>query len=183
MLISLLELKREPLEFDEKIPDGVIDFGSQIRQIGAISANGRADLVEEHRGGRDVVDDIRLRAEFSGNFELPCARCLEPVEQKLSDRLDLIFRPTGADAGSPDHSISTSDTEIGYYQGDGLVLEDVLREQVLLSLPARILCRQDCKGLCPGCGSNLNQETCNCQASPPDPRWSELAGLRSRLKE
>jgi uncharacterized protein len=130
-----------------------------------------------------VVDDIRLRAEYSGNFELPCARCLERVQQKLSDRLDLIFRPSGVDGGSPDHAISTSDTEIGYYQGDGLVLEDVLREQVLLSLPARILCRQDCKGLCPGCGSNLNQETCNCQASPPDSRWSELAGLRSRLKK
>jgi uncharacterized protein len=103
------------------------------------------------------------------------------VRHPLGGDFDLIFRPLGADAGPADRSLAAPDTEIGYYQEEGLVLEDVLREQVLLSLPARSLCRQDCKGLCPRCGRNLNTESCNCGDSPADPRWSALSDLRSRL--
>jgi len=62
------------------------------------------------------------------------------------------------------------------------LLEDVLREQVLLSLPARTLCKPDCKGLCPRCGKNRNLEACTCEEGPSDPRWEALSGLRSRIK-
>ena len=55
-----------------------------------------------------------------------------------------------------------------------LVLEDVAKEQVLLSLPMRAVCREDCKGLCPHCGINRNRETCDCQAAKVDPRWEAL---------
>lgn len=182
MFISLLELEREPLDFDLTVQSGAIDYGSEIRQIGGMPVDGRAELIEEHRGPRQVIQDIRLRADFSGRFEVACARCLDPVQHPIEDHLDLIYRPQGADAGTPDRAISTSDTEIGYYQGSGLTLEDVLREQVLLSLPARTLCRQDCKGLCPGCGRNLNAEACICEEVPVDPRWSSLAEFRSRMK-
>jgi len=57
-----------------------------------------------------------------------------------------------------------------------------VREQVFLSLPARSLCGEDCKGLCPRCGKNLNSESCNCDAAPADPRWSALSDLASRMK-
>lgn len=181
MFISLLDLEREPLEFDQSVAGGTIDYGSAIRQLGPMPVRGRADLIEEHRGPHEVVEDIRLRARYEGHFTINCARCLEPVTQTLEDGFDLIFRPLGADAGALDHAISTSDTEIGYYQDGGLALEDVLREQVLLSLPVRALCRQDCKGLCPGCGRNLNVEACICE-SHSDPRWTALADLRSRMK-
>jgi uncharacterized protein len=53
---------------------------------------------------------------------------------------------------------------------------------VFLSLPARSLCGEDCKGLCPRCGKNLNSESCNCDAAPADPRWSALSDLASRMK-
>jgi uncharacterized protein len=58
----------------------------------------------------------------------------------------------------------------------------VLREQVLLSLPARTLCKPDCKGLCPRCGENRNSGACRCEAVPADPRWGTLAGLKDRIK-
>jgi uncharacterized protein len=182
MFISVLDLEREPLEFKETVDNGAIDYGDEVRQVDGLRAQGRAELVLEHRGGRQVVEDIRLRVEFEGSFEVFCARCLDPVRHAIKDQVDLIFRPLGVDAGAPEHSISTSDTEIGYYQDGGLVLEDVLREQVLLSLPARTLCRQDCKGLCARCGRNLNAEACICEGAPSDPRWSALADLRSRMK-
>ncbi len=187
MFISVLDLEREALEFEETVAPGAIDYGEGVRQIDGLRAAGRAELILEHRGGerrgdRGIVEDIRLRADMQAEFELLCARCLDPVKHAMKERVDLLFRPLGADAGSPEHAISTSDTEIGYYQDGGLVLEDVLREQVLLSLPAKTLCRQDCKGLCPRCGRNLNAETCICDDALPDPRWSALADLRGRIK-
>jgi uncharacterized protein len=95
----------------------------------------------------------------------------------LSGDFDLIFRPESADADAGERSITADETEIGYYQKSGLLLEDVVREQVLLSLPNRTLCQADCKGLCPRCGQNLNQAKCSCDEAPADPRWNGLAEL------
>jgi uncharacterized protein len=181
MLIALLDLEREPVRFDLELAPGAIDFGDEALQISALAVHGLAELLREHRGPKEVVPDIRARASWSGNFEVPCARCLEPVRHPLGGEFDLLFRPLGADAGPADRALGAPDTEIGYYQEDGLVLEDVLREQVLLTLPARSLCRADCKGLCPRCGRNLNTESCTCDMAPADPRWSALSDLRSRI--
>ena len=183
MQITIPDLEREPLEFDQVLTPGSIDFGDESRQIGPFHASGRADLLEEHRGPRDIVQDIRLRADYQGTFEVPCARCVDPVTIPLKGEFDLIFKPLGTDSESSEQAISTSETEIGYYQNDSLALEDVLREQVLLSLPARTLCGEDCKGLCPRCGSNLNNEACDCDAVAVDPRWSALGELRSKVKQ
>jgi uncharacterized protein len=181
MLITLPELEREPVSFDISLPPGAIDFGDEALQISPLAVQGNAELLREHRGPKEVVADIRTRAHWSGNFEVPCARCLEPVRHELTGDFDLLFRPLGIDAGPSDRALGTPDTEIGYYQEGGLVLEDVLREQVLLSLPARTLCGPDCKGLCPHCGHNLNTDLCNCEDPSSDPRWSALSDLRSRI--
>jgi uncharacterized protein len=183
MLIALLDLEREPVRFDLELAPGAIDYGDEALQTSPLTVHGQADLLREHRGPREVIADIRTRASWSGTFEAPCARCLEPVRHPLGGEFDLLFRPLGADAGPPDRSLGAPETEIGYYQGEGLVLEDVLREQVLLALPARSLCRTDCKGLCPRCGRNLNSESCTCDTAPADPRWSALSDLRSRLSQ
>jgi uncharacterized protein len=137
MRISVDELEREPIDFSVALPQEAIGYGDEATQIGNLAAEGRAEVLHEHRGPKEIVSDIRLKGSFSGLFEVPCARCVEPVE---------------------------------------------LREQVLLSLPARTLCQQDCKGLCPRCGENRNQTECSCEQGPSDPRWEALAGLSSRIK-
>ena len=182
MLITVSNLEREPIEFDLGYEPGTIEYGSDVRQLDPLAVNGRADLIVEHRGPNETIDDIRVRAQYKGRFEALCARCLDPVEHPLDGHFDLLFRPTGADGDASEHSITTSETEIGYYLGDGVLLEDVLREQVLLSLPAKTLCREDCKGLCPHCGTHLNSETCACEETAPDPRWAALSSLRGRVR-
>jgi uncharacterized protein len=182
MLISVLDLEREPVIFNLALPIGSIDYGPEVTQVSPLAVEGRADVIEETHGPRSVVLDIRLQGSYSGEFEIPCARCLTPVRKSLVGQFDLLFRPLGIDQGSSERSINTAETEIGYYQESGLMLEDVLREQVLLSLPARTLCREDCKGLCPRCGQDLNSETCSCDSAPVDPRWSALSDLASRIK-
>lgn len=182
MFFAIPDLEREPIQFSVALPPKAIDFGDEAEQVGDLTAEGRAEVLHEHRGPKEIVSDIRLKGSLKGAFEIPCARCVEPVRHEVSGDFDLLFRPLGVDAGASEHSISTPETEIGYYEKDGLALEDVLREQVLLSLPARSLCQPDCKGLCPRCGQNRNEAACSCEEGPADPRWGALAGLSSRIK-
>lgn len=182
MFIGIQELELRKIDFSEEIRPGVIDFGPDLVQTNALKTNGRAELVSEHRGGKEVVEDIRIVGRFAVSFEVPCARCLEPVPGNFSGDFDLLYRPLGIDSGKDEASISEAETEIGYYTGDGLLLEDVLKEQVLLTLPVKAICRESCKGFCPHCGKNLNSEQCACAGDTPDPRWSALADIRSKLK-
>lgn len=181
MLIKPIDLQDEPLHLDQSIPASSMDYTPDVRQVGPLAVTGEADLIVEHRGHKETVDDIRLRAQYGGEFELLCARCLDPLSQRLTGEFDLIFRPEEVDGDGRERAISEEETEIGYYDKNGLLLEDVVREQVLLSLPTRTLCRPDCKGLCQHCGENLNQANCSCDKAPADPRWNALAGLASEL--
>ena len=177
MRITPLDLAKEPLSLHESLAAGAVEYAQDVRQIGPLQLNGRAELIVEHRGPKELVEDIRLRARFAGRFELLCARCLNAVEQDLAGDFDLIFRPAGADGEGGEHSINEDETEIGYYERSGLLLEDAVREQVLLALPARTLCREACQGLCPRCGADLNMSGCGCGNTSADPRWSALAGF------
>jgi uncharacterized protein len=183
MLIEILELERHPIEFDETFLPGRVDLGADLRQRGALRAKGRAQLVEEHHGKHKLIKDIRLKGELSGSLEIACARCLAPVVQDVEREFDLLYRPLGADAGQEELSFSGSEAEIGYYQGPGLLLEDTLREQVLLAVPLKAICREDCKGLCRQCGADLNLAQCSCQVSVRDPRWSALKEFRSKSED
>jgi uncharacterized protein len=180
MEFKISELEKDPIDFDLEVPPGAVDLGGEAEQRGPLAASGRAEVLHEHRGPKDIVADIRLRGRFAGKFQVPCARCVEPVEIQLAADYDLIFRPVAADSEATERSITAQETEIGYYQRDSLALEDVLREQVLLSLPVRTLCKPDCKGLCPRCGVNRNSQSCTCAGD--DPRWEALAGLRNRIE-
>jgi uncharacterized protein len=182
MFLDVKELELHPLDFAEEFAPGVIDLGGEVRQRTPLKASGRAEVVEEHHGKHKIIKDIRLRGRLEAGLELPCARCLEPVPQEIDREFELLYRPLGADAGRDELSVTDAEAEIGYYQGEGILLEDVLREQVLLALPLKITCREDCHGLCSHCGKNLNQEPCSCAVREQDPRWAGLKEIRSRLE-
>jgi uncharacterized protein len=74
-------------------------------------------------------------------------------------------------------AIDEGEAEMGFYEGDGVELNDVLREFVLLTLPMQRVCSEDCKGICPGCGQNRNQKECACLTAAADDRWAALKHL------
>lgn len=182
MFLKIKDLEVHLVDFKEEFAPGVIDLGTEITQKAPLLAAGRAQLVEEHEGKHRTISDIRLAGELSTRVELACARCLEPVEQKVQRSFDLLYRPQGADAGRDELSVTAAEAEVSYYQGEGLLLEDALREQVLLALPLKAICREDCKGLCPQCGSNLNQGQCSCAEVHEDPRWSPLKEILNKTE-
>jgi DUF177 domain-containing protein len=182
MFIKIKDLELRNLEFSESFAPGVIDLGEDQIQTAPLKASGRAELIREDRGGRDIVEDIRFVGSFSTEVQVRCARCLDPVDNVIGEKFDLLYRPLGVDAKGDEVAITEAETEIGYYQGEGLLLEDVLKEQVLLALPAKQLCRVNCKGFCPQCGKNLNLESCDCVSTIPDPRWAALEDIRKKLE-
>src|SRR3954465_10035789 len=182
MFISIKELEVSKVEFSQQLAAETLELLADLRQSGVLKTHGRAELLAEHRGGKDVVKDIRVVGDFATEVEVRCARCIEPVPTKVAGDFDLLYRPLGVDGGKAERAISEGETEIGYCSGEGIQLEDVLREQILLALPLRIVCSESCRGLCPGCGKNLNVESCACEEQPPDPRWAALADIKSKLK-
>ncbi len=82
MLIRVRELELRNLEFNENFQPGAIEFGPDFRQVGALHSAGRAELMVEHRGHKQDVEDIRLVGKVEAQLEFSCARCLEPVSQK-----------------------------------------------------------------------------------------------------
>jgi uncharacterized protein len=182
MLIEIQELELHPVEFREEFSPGVIDFGADLRQRSPLRSEGRADLVEEHHGKHKVIQDIRLKGTLDTSVEIACARCLEPVAHQVHRSFDLLYRPQGSDAGHEELSVTDAEAEIGYYQGEGVLLEDTLREQLLLAVPLKTVCREECKGLCPHCGKNLNEGSCSCAPPAADPRWDALKEIREKLQ-
>lgn len=182
MFISLEALHHHPLDFREEFQPEVIDFGPDLRQKTSLGTNGTATLIEERHGHKQLIQDIRLVGHFATRMEISCARCLEPVTRDLAKDFELLYRPQGSDAGKEEISITDVEADIGYYQGEGVLLEDVLREQILLAVPMRTVCREECKGLCPQCGKNLNQGPCQCPAPSGDSRWAALKGLKDKLE-
>ena len=181
MYIRISDLELRQAEYDEEFQPGAIDFGPDLRQTGPLQVKGRAELVREHHGGRVIVPNIRLVGKFSVDFEVNCARCLEVVSQHIERDFDLIYRPLGSDRRGEEVSISEAETEIGYYQGEGMELVDSVKEQVLLAVPVKVVCRESCKGLCPQCGKNLNEGDCGCSTVITDPRWDALKDLKKSL--
>jgi DUF177 domain-containing protein len=182
MFFEIRELEVHAVDFDEHIAPGAVDFGPDVRQSGNLDSSGRAQLVREQHGKHNVINDIRITGELAARVELACARCLEPISRDVAKAFDLLYRPQGSDAGKEALSVTAAEAEVGYYQGDGVLLEDVLREQILLALPLKAICREDCRGLCPHCGRNLNVEQCACAEPVEDPRWSALKDIREKLQ-
>lgn len=182
MFISLQVLEQKEINFREEIPPETIDLGPDMRQSAPLRSAGRATLIEEHHGRKGVIQDIRVLGDLATSVETACARCLEPVTREVSRSFDLLHRPLGTDAGREEISVTQAEAEIGYYQGEGIDLMDILREQILLAVPMKLVCVEECKGLCRQCGQNLNLGDCQCPPLVADPRWEALKGLKDKLE-
>ena len=95
----------------------------------------------------------------------------------IDEDFELFYRPVSEGYGE-EVQLDEGEAEMGFYEGDGLELNDVLREFVLLALPMQRVCSEDCKGICPECGQNRNQKECACQAAAVNDRWAALKKLR-----
>lgn len=170
MFLDVKELAVRKIRIRKSYAPGSMDYHSgEFKQAGPLEVRASAELVE---------GQIRITGSLQTKIELVCARCLEPVVEEVSRDFDLFYRPMKTIAKEDEVRLKEGDTEIAFFEGKGLFLADVLAEQVLLALPMKVICRGDCRGLCPHCGVNLNNEECRCESHAADPRLAPLARLK-----
>lgn len=171
MFLDVKELAVRKVRIGKSYAPGSVDLHSgEFKQAEPLEVQATAELIE---------GQIRIAGHLQTKLELVCARCLEPVVEDVSRDFDLFYRPMRVEA-KPEEEVrlKLDETEIGYFEGEGLFLADVLAEQVLLAIPMKVICRSDCRGLCPNCGVNLNSEECRCETHAADPRMAPLARLK-----
>ncbi len=174
MFLSIKEMEVRKLRFDETFAPAEIDFtDADVRQVSPLRAEGIAELLENTDG------EVRIKGRLSVVMESDCDRCLGLARFSLENApFDLFYRPSSSLAREEEVAIDEGEAEIGFYQGGGLELEDVLREQILLLLPMQRVCREDCEGICPICGRNRNESHCDCHLETVDDRWGALRSLK-----
>ncbi len=172
MFLNVRDMEVRPILFELEYRPGEIDFlDPGLRQTGPLRVEGRADLLSS-------VEEIRVQGRIEVTVASDCERCLESASFRVDRSFDLFYRP--AAGGTPEVgelALKSGEIEIAFYDGDGLALEDILREQVLLALPMQRLCQPGCQGLCPECGINRNHQRCSCVREVADDRWSALRDI------
>jgi uncharacterized protein len=166
VLITPQELEIHRIVISKAYAPGELDYrGAEFRQVAPLRVNAVAELVE---------NEIRIEGHLNTTLEAACDRCLGPVEIRVNRDLDLFYRPTSTIAREEEIEIPTDELEVGFYSGEGIELADVLSEQVILSVPMKVICGPGCRGLCPICGVNRNTEGCHCPAPAIDSPFSPL---------
>ncbi len=173
MFLSIKEMELRKIRFDETFAPGELDFEEdEIRQAGPLHAQGTAELLANTEG------EVRIQGALSVQMEAECDRCLGRAQFPLDTGFDLFYRPMSSIAREEEVEIDEGEAQLSFYEGGGMELEDVLREQILLVMPMQRVCSEDCKGICPTCGKNRNETPCDCKSDSAGDRWSALAGLK-----
>ncbi len=171
MKVELSRIDIEPQPFAERVELSVDDLDSAL-VVGPMAVDVTGEVCR-------VADGLRAEGRVVASGSVRCGRCLEPVSWHSDETfaVTLLERPVGPEAIPGDED----DREVVFIDGDHLDIAELAAEQVLLALPVRILCRDDCAGLCPRCGGNRNVEgACRCD-DETDPRWNALRDLKARL--
>ena len=175
MRIRVGDIEEAPREFSFEEPTGDLNPlldgpGSDYQLRGAASAK-----VNCYRASHDLF----FSGEATSLVMARCARCAESYEFELSTPLDFVLLPR--DGRWTEEELEAQDVDS--YDGEEIDLSPLVRERVLLSLPTLPLCREDCRGLCSRCGTNLNTDPCGCVSEQGDPRLAVLRSLTRARSE
>lgn len=172
MFLSIKELEVKKVAFEATFEPGQFDFsGADVRQVSALHAEGVAEMLPNSDG------EVRIQGRITVAMEADCDRCLGTAHYDVNEPFDLFYEPSAKVAGEDEIAINAAAAEIGFYEGAGIELNDILAEQVLLQLPMQRVCKEDCLGICAVCGKNRNETGCHCVEVPADDRWSALRAL------
>lgn len=166
-----LELEERPETFAvlaKMVKDGVCEFTAPLKA--ALRA-------------RQIGDMVQVDGRISTAVRLNCGRCLQSFEMPLVSAFELTYTPGETE---PEHSdryteeleLTTEDMGLVCFTGEEINLKNEIQEQTVLAFPFRALCRPDCRGLCPTCGVDLNNGTCQCDRPPPDSKFAALKNLK-----
>ncbi len=190
MVVTIEQIRNEGLTLDEPVSAELIDqaLAHEGKDTGFRAARGSRLKASLHK----VSGGVLLQGEFLAEVLAPCNRCLVDLTLKLPVSFmlnlipkDLAMGEDGEDGEGDDDekaaragSFDLGDADEELFDGKTIDLDPILREQVLLALPMQVVCREDCSGLCPTCGQNLNEAKCGCEQRVVDPRLAVLKDIK-----
>ena len=140
-----------------------------LRLLEPVSVEGRI-----RRKGEEVELPGRLRTKVA----VLCGRCLKSVELPIEADFIERFTPAVSWKNEEQHELRAEDLNLAAFDGEAVELDDLVKEEIILAMPGHILCQEECKGLCPNCGADLNAGSCGCTIKETDSRWEKLKDLR-----
>jgi len=155
-----------------EIPDEGLDIEDE-ESIGE-ETSGVADKAALRLRVEKVGTEVRLKGTIEARMKLECGRCLKPFSVGLSVPVDLVFVPVEEADRQEGHELASDELNTGFYRGGEIDLAEISGEQVLLNVPMKPLCSESCKGICPVCGSDLNEKACGCSTKGVDERMQAL---------
>ena len=173
MKVRLREIGDEPYTWseEEQVSPSALDR-PELLEIGPVAWSGQITRLDQ---------GYLLRARISYDQTLACQRCLAAVTEPVAEEVELLVLRHEAGAEEEERELAEKDLGVLVVEGEELDLDPILHEQLQLNVPMRPLCREECAGLCPTCGADLNQGPCRCGPRAVDPRWEGLAVLRDSL--
>lgn len=175
-IVETADLGSDRLELEGVLPPGVLELGGDVSQSGDVRWVGC--LARED--GR-----IRFSGAITGSLEVACDRCLDPTGLEVSGEFDLFFeqRDDLEYEENAEIELEEPDTRTSFMKGTRLDVREVIGEQLQLAIPMKPLCRDDCRGLCPECGQNLNNATCDCTVPAVHLAFGVLQTLKDEMEK
>jgi len=121
---------------------------------------------------------VSVRGEISSHLQLHCSRCFEFFSLPVSEAFEVLYRGALGDSVDEEHELDPEELDVCFLKEERIDVTALVYENMLLALPAKPLCHEGCRGLCPQCGKNLNEGACPCSTARLDPRWRELKSIR-----
>lgn len=151
-------------------PDELGSLDERVSLVEPVEVKGRVRL-----SGAEIF----VNGHIETRAEVECDRCLQRVNVPVNADFDLQYI-TGAEYESSGAAELTEDEmSVSVFDGEAIDIDEIVKEQILLAVPTRMLCRPDCKGICPECGIDKNTGDCACVTDEIDPRWAALKNLDS----
>jgi uncharacterized protein len=121
-------------------------------------------------------DHVRITGKIEGHLKVGCHRCLKPFPLLLNEAVDIYLIEKDRMTKDGEKELEPDETFYEFFDGEVIEVDQLVAEQIFLALPVKVLCSEQCRGICPGCGANLNEEECRCKA---DRRKSPFERLKS----
>ena len=126
---------------------------------------------------RKSSKELFIKGKVKTCLELECSRCLENFLFYVNEQFEAYYIHKDQKSDKEEMELKKDDMDVSFFEGDSIDLTDVIREQILLTVPMTPVCKSSCRGLCSNCGQNLNQGKCACRSYSTDSRWSALSKL------
>jgi len=122
-------------------------------------------------------NEVFVNGHIDARAQIECDRCLQPVESPINADFALEYITGSEYETGAAVELTEADMSVSVFDGNTIDVDEIVKEQVLLAVPTRMLCREDCKGICPECGTDRNTGACSCVDKEIDPRWAALKNL------